>query len=401
MAKKFLTHIDLAQNELQNAVLQQLASDPSSPVQGQVYYNTTDDKIKYYDGSVWITVDVGTTGVTQASTSGSTGRMKVSAGTDRTITDYTGGAGLVKSDVDGVVSAATAGTDYVTGSSTNVLTNKTFDANGTGNSISNIEVADFAANVVDTDITLAANSDSRLASQKATKAYIDNSVQGLSWKTAVRAATTANGTLATAFANGQTIDGVTLATGDRILLKDQSTGSENGIYTVNASGAPTRALDANSGAELVNATVYVSEGTANAETVWTQTANAPITVGTTALVWAQVNGGAVPVATTTTQGKVELATQAEAEARTDTARATTPASLVNFPVKKTFTVGDGSSTTITLTHNLNSQDVITQVRQASDNAVVDCDIVNATVNTVTLGFTVAPASNAIKAVVLG
>jgi hypothetical protein len=401
MSKKFLTNIDLGKNELQNAVLQQLAADPSSPVQGLVYYNTVDDKIKYYDGSVWVTVDVGTTGVTQSGTSGSTGRMKVSAGTDRSITDYTGGAGLVKSDINGVVSAATAGTDYVTGASTNTFTNKTFDANGTGNSITNIETADFAANVVDTDITLAANSDTRLASQKATKAYIDNSVQGLSWKSAVRVATTANGTLATAFANSQTIDGVTLVTGDRILLKDQSTGADNGIYTVNASGAPTRALDANAAAELVSATVYVSEGTANAETVWTQTVNAPITVGTTALVWAQVNGGAVPVATTTTQGKVELATQAEAEARTDTARATTPASLVNFPIKKIFTVGDGSSTTLTLTHSLNTLEVITQVRQASDNAIVECDIINATVNTVTLGFTVAPASNAIKAVVLG
>ena len=54
----------------------------------------------------------------------------------------------------------------------------------------------------------------------------------------VRVATTANGTLSSAFANGQTVDGVTLATNDRILLKNQSTGSENGIYTVNASGAP-------------------------------------------------------------------------------------------------------------------------------------------------------------------
>lgn len=401
MAKKFLTHIDLAQNELQNAVLQQLASDPSSPVQGQLYYNTTDDKIKYYDGSVWITVDVGTTGVTQASTSGGTGRMKVSAGSDRTITDYTGGAGLVKSDVNGVVSAAVAGTDYVTGASTNAFTNKTFDANGTGNSISNLETADFAANVIDTDITLAANSDTRLASQKATKAYIDNSVQGLSWKTAVRAATTANGTLATAFANGQAIDGVTLATGDRILLKDQSTGSENGIYTVNASGAPTRALDANSGAELVNATVYVSEGTANAETVWTQTANAPITIGSTALVWAQVNGGAVPVATTTTQGKVELATQAEAEARTDTARATTPASLVNFPVKKTFDIGDGSSTQIDVTHNLGTKDVVVSVRQNADDVHVECDIKSLSTTAVRLNFTVAPASNALRVTVLG
>jgi hypothetical protein len=109
----------------------------------------------------------------------------------------------------------------------------------------------------------------------------------LSWKQAVRAATTTNGTLATAFANGQSVDGVTLATGDRILLKNQTTGSENGIYTVNASGAPTRASDADSGAKLVNATVKVSEGTTNADTEWQCTTNATITLGSTALTWAQ------------------------------------------------------------------------------------------------------------------
>jgi hypothetical protein len=144
---------------------------------------------------------------------------------------------------------------------------------------------------LDTDGTLAANSDTKLASQKATKTYVDGKVAGLSWKQAVRAATTSNHTLATAYANGQVIDGVTLATGDRVLIKNQTTGSENGIYIVPASGAPTRATDADSGAELVNATVYVSEGTTNADTQWTCTTNATITVGTTALTFAQLATG--------------------------------------------------------------------------------------------------------------
>jgi hypothetical protein len=75
----------------------------------------------------------------------------------------------------------------------------------------------------------------------ANKGYVDGVAQGLDVKDSVKATTTANGTLASAFANGQTIDGITLATNDRILIKDQSTQTENGIYTVNASGAPTRA----------------------------------------------------------------------------------------------------------------------------------------------------------------
>lgn len=121
--------------------------------------------------------------------------------------------------------------------------------------------------------------------------YVDSKVAGLSWKQAVRAATTANGTLASAFENGDTIDGVVLATGNRILLKNQTTGSENGIYTVNASGAPTRATDADSGAELVNASVYVSEGTTLADTQWVCTTNATITVGSTSLVFVQLTSG--------------------------------------------------------------------------------------------------------------
>lgn len=148
---------------------------------------------------------------------------------------------------------------------------------------------------LDLDSSLAANADTRLASQKAVKSYVDNKVAGLSWKRAVRAATTAAGTLATSFANGSVIDGVTLATGDRALIKNQSAGAENGIYTVNASGAPTRADDADSGTELLNASVYVSEGTTLADTQWTCSTNAPITPGTTALTFVQAGatGGAV------------------------------------------------------------------------------------------------------------
>lgn len=124
----------------------------------------------------------------------------------------------------------------------------------------------------------------------ATKSYVDNLLAGLRWKAPVRVATTANGTLASAYANGSTVDGVTLATGDRILIKDQSAGAENGVYTVNASGAPTRATDADSTAELHGMTVMVTSGTANADKAYTQTADNP-TVGSTSLVFVQVGGG--------------------------------------------------------------------------------------------------------------
>lgn len=117
-------------------------------------------------------------------------------------------------------------------------------------------------------------------------ASLNAAIAGLSWKTYVVAASTGNVTLASAVENGDTLDGVTLATGDRILLKDQTTGSENGIYVVAASGAPTRATDADTGSELVNAAVSVRSGTTNADK-WFKCTNDSITLGTTSVTFVE------------------------------------------------------------------------------------------------------------------
>jgi hypothetical protein len=131
--------------------------------------------------------------------------------------------------------------------------------------------------------------------QAATKGYVDSVAQGLDIKASVKAATTENGALATAFDNGSVIDGVTLATGDRILIKNQTDATANGIYVVAASGAPTRSTDMNAAAEFPGAFTFVEQGTTNADTGYVCTNNS-VVVGTTEITFAQFSGAGSYVA---------------------------------------------------------------------------------------------------------
>lgn len=127
------------------------------------------------------------------------------------------------------------------------------------------------------------------ANDAANKAYVDAASVGLEFKEAVRAATTAGINVSLP---GTTIDGVTLATNDRILLKDQSTASQNGIYIFNGPSTPlTRAADADTSGEMVPGTfVLITEGSTNGDTAWVLATDAPITLGTTALAFVQFSG---------------------------------------------------------------------------------------------------------------
>lgn len=119
----------------------------------------------------------------------------------------------------------------------------------------------------------------------ATKAYVDAISTGLSWKQAVRVATTGNITLS----GEQTIDGVAVVAGDRVLVKNQTTAADNGIYVV-AAGAWARAEDMNVAAEFDGAAVFVQEGTLNEGTGWTEQATVT-TVGTSPVTFSQFSGG--------------------------------------------------------------------------------------------------------------
>jgi hypothetical protein len=129
------------------------------------------------------------------------------------------------------------------------------------------------------------------AQDAATKAYVDGIAANLGKRARVRAATTANITIATALNNADTLDGVTLATGDLVLVKDQSSAAENGVYEVGVS--PARATEFDTYNEHPGSLIAVQEGTTNADTIWLCTSNVGGILNTTAINFSSLGTGNV------------------------------------------------------------------------------------------------------------
>jgi hypothetical protein len=238
----------------------------------------------------------------------------------------------------------------------------------------------------------------------ATKQYVDNVGAGKSWKEPARAATTANGTLASAYENGDSIDGVTLATGDRILIKNQSSGAENGIYTVNATGAPTRATDADSAGELkAGTTVYVAEGTVNGDKEFSLTTDGTITIGTTATTWGQTGGSGTTYSAGNGLALASTTFSVLLDSNSGMSVSGTGLKIDTAVVARKYSanIGNGSSTSIAVNHALGTRDVTVSVHDASTFEEVEVDVVKTDTANVTVTFATAPASNAYRVTVIG
>ncbi len=145
------------------------------------------------------------------------------------------------------------------------------------------------------DVTIAGNltlsTEGTQASHAVTKAYVDSVTEGLHIHASAVAATTANIDLSTDLENGDVLDGVTLATGNRVLVKNQSAPAQNGIYVVQASGAAVRATDFDAPAEVDGGDfIFVTGGTVNDNTGWVQTSTGITTIGTDPIVFTQFSG---------------------------------------------------------------------------------------------------------------
>jgi hypothetical protein len=260
------------------------------------------------------------------------------------------------------------------------------------------------------------------AQMAATKNYVDTVAQGLSVKPSVLVATaaalpanTATSSTLTGTASGVlTVDGLALsAVGQRVLVQNEATAANNGIYTVTTVGSSsaayvlTRAADMSTGSEVPGAFVFVEQGTANANSGFVVSTGAgPYTLGTTSIGFTQFSGageivaGAGLVKSGNTIGVVSTGLPVSSGGTGATTAAGAKTSL-GFTTKYAQTFGDGSTTSYTITHSLNTQDVHVTVFDTTAYGEIECDIAHTTVNTVTLGFSVAPASNAYRVVVIG
>lgn len=197
----------------------------------------------------------------------------------------------------------------------NVTGNNTFQFE-----IGGANVFGFAAGgmTVPTGKTLSITDAPTAAAHAANKGYVDARVNGLSWKDSVNWATAgalpantyANGTAGvgatlTATANGAlSVDGNAVTAGERLLVKNEATGANNGIYTVTQAGTAgtpyilTRTVDADETADLENASVFIAGGATLADTMWTQNATVT-TIGTTAQSWIQFSSAGSVLSFTT------------------------------------------------------------------------------------------------------
>jgi hypothetical protein len=181
----------------------------------------------------------------------------------------------------------------------------------------------------------------------ATKAYVDAATAGLNVHASVKAATTANITLTTDVENGDTLDGVTLVTGNRILVKNQTTQSQNGVYIVAASGAPTRATDYDSTPEVdAGDFIFVEGGTVNGKTGWVQT-NVVTTIGTDAIAFTQFSGsGTYTAGTGLTLSGSTFSINTATTVDLNTSQTLTNKTLTS-PILTTPTLGTPASVTLT------------------------------------------------------
>ena len=484
MARLFAVNIDLAKNQLINARVHNAAAstDISNPGVGQLYYNTTDNFLYFWNGTTWLRAsgDFGSGGETSAIRFNATESDGTSLAVARA--DHT----HEMPDVLGTTNQITVTKDATTGDATFSLPNDvtvqgnisaaTFTGSFTGNAdtasklkdareikltgdvtgsvnfdgSANVEIAatvapnsvalgdDTTGSFVQTvsvsgnglsktggvgekeDITISSNAtylstpetivfrDSEgdfeahditankviitgtptSATDAVTKGYVDGLKQGLDVKDSVKLATTVN----IALDNTTTaVDGVSIVTGDRILVKNQDTGSQNGVYVASTTGAWSRAEDFVQGKVSAGAFFFVEAGNLNGNNGFTLTTDDPISIGNTALTFTQfsgagqvIDGDGINKNGNTLSVNVGTGIVIETDAVSIDKTVVVRKVIGTIPAASTGTQFD-------IGHNLNNAYPVVQVFRASNGTLVETDVESVDANTTKIRVATAPA----------
>lgn len=362
MAKKVLVNLDLSKNQILNVALQNLASNPSSPVSGQIYYNTTDGAIYYWNGTVWINVSgdisavIAGAGLTGGGTSGS---VTLDVNVDNATIEINGDTVRVK-DLgittgklnDGAVTTIKIGDNQVTLAKLAQIANNTVIGNTSGGTTTPSAV------VIVTD--LASASSTTLATSSSIKSYIDSTIGSL----------------------GNLEGGWDASSGSFPIGTTPVAGTKKGDYWYTIVAGTTGGVAFNVGDVII---AKIDNSSTSLASDWIQL---------------EVNRDQ---ATETVLGLAELATQTEVNTGTDDLRIVTPLKLKTLLDNRTggfaANIGNGSATSYAVSHGLNTIDVIVMLKDNTTLEEVFADVTITDANTVTIGFASAPASNAYRVII--
>lgn len=273
---KFASQIDTMGIPTKGLTPEQVTSFPSGPWEGRMVHRTDVKMFYMYLNGGWVQCDnQGTAAASHihaiADVTGLSAAIAAKADAARTITagtGLTGGGDLTANRTLAVSYGTAAGTALQGNTRLDQVTAPTAPVSMNAQRVTNV-------------------ADPTAPTDAANKQYVDAARAGMDVKESVRLATTGNITLSGA----QNIDGVAVVTGNRILVKDQGSGQQNGIYIANTSGAWTRSPDANTATDLNSgAFTFVEEGTVNQNTGWVMITDGNIVWDTTIMTWAQFSG---------------------------------------------------------------------------------------------------------------
>lgn len=416
MAISYLSNIDLNQNQLQNPVIHVLASAPSNPTAGQMYYNSTQNRLYFYDGSSFIDA------------SGDIKSVQTSTSNQIAITD-SNGPNPSLAIVTGAVT--NNGTSLATGDqiydfvSTQIAA-ISLTVSGTSNEVEVTGGAD--VNNGDT-VTIGLPSDVTISNDLT----VSNNL-GVTGNTTITGNLIVNGSTTTVNSNTVTIDDPIFTLGgdtapssddskDRGIEFQWHTGSaaklgffgfddsEQKFTFIPDSTNSSEVFSGSTGDVKLNdihldGSIKTVDGVAPTDgtILIGSSANSDMQLATiTAGEGIDVTSGAGSItiagedASDSNKGIVELATDSEALAGTETSKAVTPANLAARSYVQN--IGDGSNTSYTVTHSLNTRDVIVQLYDNSTYDTVFADVVRTNTTTVTITFASAPSSNDIRVLV--